>query len=263
MVSDYMPHFGEEGCLVGNNGSGAIFFAYCPLSCVFCQTADMSQEGKGSPVSTEKLAEIMLWLENEGCHNLNLITPTHVIPSILEALNHARKKGLSLPVVYNSGGYERVETLKRLEGLVDVYLPDFKFWKPKTAEKLCGARNYPEIAKLAIKEMHRQVGDLVIDPGTGLATGGLLVRHLILPGYLDETKQILQFVSREISPDTYVNLMGHYRPCRMAKSIAPINRNLTRAEFEAAVEAARAAGLYRLDKTHWHLYDLLFNHNGK
>jgi len=257
VVNDYMPHFGEEGCLVGERGSGAIFFSYCNLSCIFCQTANISQKGEGIPVSTDKLSDIMLWLQNEGCHNINLITPTHVSPSIACAVEKARSKGLNLPVVYNSGGYDRVETLKKLEGIVDIYLPDFKFWKNETAEKLCGASNYPEKAREAIKEMHRQVGDLEIEQGAGLAKRGLLVRHLVLPGYLDETEKILKFIAEEISPNTYVNVMGHYHPCGKARSIPGINRTLTRSEFNAAIEMARKAGLKRLDTTHWHLLDAL------
>ncbi len=263
IVSDYMPHFGEESCLVGERGSGAIFFAHCNLSCVFCQTANISQRGEGTPVSTEKLAEIMFWLQDHGCHNLNLITPTHVIPSIMTALAMARERGFTLPVVYNSGGYELVETLKKLKGFVDIYLPDFKFWNGETAEKLCGAGNYPEVARKAIKEMHDQVGDLKIDARTGIAVRGLLVRHLVLPGYLHETRKILEFISKEISPETHVNIMGHYRPFGDAKQIVPINRSLKRSEFRAAVETAEAVGLSRLDKTHWHLYDFLFEQENK
>ncbi len=258
VVNDYMPHFGEEGCLVGERGSGAIFFSFCNLSCVFCQTSDISQKGEGTPVDAERLSDIMLWLQNEGCHNINLVTPTHVIPSIVSALLIAREKGLTLPIIYNSGGYDSVETLRKLRGVIDIYLPDFKFWLPETAENLCGARNYPDVARKALKEMHRQVGNLVIDEKTGLAKKGLLVRHLVLPGHLDETEKILEFVAKEISPFTYINIMGHYHPCGKARDLPPLNRNLRKREFETAIKIAEKLGLRRLDKTHWHLYDLLF-----
>ena len=213
----------------------------------------MSRRGEGITVNSDKLSGIMLWLQNEGCHNLNLITPTHVIPSIVSAVYKARKKGLRLPIIYNTGGFDRVETIKLLDGIIDIYLPDFKFWEEETAEKLCGARNYPRVARKAIKEMHRQVGNLVVDRDTSLAKKGLLVRHLVLPGFLDETEKILKFLAEEISPETFVNVMGHYHPCGEAKNIPPINRNLTRKEFNTAIELAKKAGLSRLDKTHWHL----------
>ncbi len=259
VVSDYMPHFGEEKCLVGEDGSGAIFFAFCNLSCVFCQTYEMSQEGKGTQISSDELANIMIWLQEAGCHNINLVTPTHIIPSIVCAIEKAKSKGLNLPIIYNTGGYDRVETLKKLEGVVDIYLPDFKFWKRKTAKKLCGAENYPGVVKEAIKEMHRQVGDLEIDLTKGLAKRGLLIRHLVLPGLLDETEEILKFIVEEISPDTYVNIMGHYHPCGDALNFPEINRTLTKREFERALEIAKRAGLRRLDTTHWHLLDTILS----
>lgn len=259
VIGDYMPHFGEEACLVGKKGSGAIFFSYCNLKCVFCQTEDVSLKGEGTPVENRKLAEIMLWLQNEGCHNINLITPTHIIVSIILSLREARDNGLTVPVIYNSGGYDKVEILRELDGLIDIYLPDFKFWSPEVAEKLCGAKNYPEVGREAIKEMHRQVGDLTLDSNTGLARRGLLVRHLVLPGLLSETENIMEFLAREISPDTYVNIMGHYHPCGMARKIPPLNRTLRRSEYVKAMEFAKRAGLKRLDKTHFSLYPLVFS----
>ena len=244
VVNDYMPHFGEEGCLVGERGSGAIFFSYCNLSCIFCQTADISQRGEGTPVSTDKLSDIMLWLQNEGCHNINLITPTHVSPSIACAIEEARSKGLNLPVVYNSGGYDRVETLRKLEGIVDIYLPDFKFWKNETAEKLCGASNYPEKAREAIKEMHRQVGDLVIKEG--LAIRGLLIRHLVMPGHLEDSRAIFRFIATDVAPTTFVNVMEQYRPCYKADELPEIARRISGEEFDRALAYAHEEGLERV-----------------
>ena len=188
-----------------------------------------------------------------------MITPTHVTPSIILGIKEARDNGLRVPVIYNSGGYDKVETLGELDGIIDIYLPDFKFWRPEVAERLCGARNYSEVAREAIKEMHRQAGDLVLDSNTGLARRGLLVRHLVLPGLLAETESIVKFLAREISPDTYVNIMGHYHPCGMARKFPPLDRTLRRSEYEKAIEFAKRAGLKRLDKTHCSLYPLVFS----
>lgn len=257
VVNDTMPHFGEEAPLVGSRGSGAIFFSHCVLACIFCQTYDISQKGEGTPVNSRRLAELMLMLQEDGCHNLNLITVSHVVPQILEALYLAADQGLTLPLVYNTGSYDSVETLKLLEGVVDIYLPDFKFWRPETAASLCGVADYPEIAKAAIREMHRQVGDLVLDDDQ-LAVRGILTRHLVLPGRLPETREILRFLAAELSPNAYINLMGHYRPCWQARSHPPLDRPLFSWEYDTARRWALEAGLTRLDQTHQHLYEHLF-----
>jgi putative pyruvate formate lyase activating enzyme len=257
VVNDTMPHFGEEAPLVGSRGSGAIFFSHCVLTCAFCQTYEISQKGEGTPVSSRRLAELMLMLQEDGCHNLNLITVSHVVPQILEALYLAAGQGLSLPLVYNTGSYDSVETLRLLQGVIDIYMPDFKFWRPERAELLCGVADYPEVAKAAIREMHRQVGDLVLDSDQ-LAVRGILARHLILPEQLSETREILQFFAAEISQSTYINLMGHYRPCGQARSHPPLDRSLYASEYETARRWARESGLTRLDQTHEHLCRRLF-----
>ena len=247
VVSSYGPHFGEEAPLVGFNGSGTIFFTWCNSRCVFCQNYEISQLGEGEPVSPEALAEMMLALQRMGCHNINFVTPTHVVPQILEALIIAAEKGLNVPLVYNTGGYDSVETLKLLEGIFDIYMPDMKYSDPEIAEKYSGLKNYPEINKAAVKEMHRQVGDLLLDE-SGIATRGLLVRHLVLPNGLAGTEEIVRFIAREISPNTYVNIMDQYRPCYRAYEYPELSRRITAQEYLAAVRAAEEAGLRRLDK---------------
>jgi putative pyruvate formate lyase activating enzyme len=249
MVSSYGPHFGEEAPLVGGHGSGTIFFTNCNLRCLFCQNYSISQLGEGYRVSKEELAYIMLSLQAQGCHNINLVSPTHVVPQILEALELAVKSGLHLPLVYNTGGYDSVETLRILDGIVDIYMPDMKYDDEKIARELSGIENYPEINKAAIKEMHRQVGDLEISE-EGVAQRGLLVRHLVLPNGLAGTRGIVNFLSREISRNTYVNIMAQYRPCYRALEIASLGRPLSSAEFYEALCFAREAGLTRLDKPH-------------
>ena len=256
-VNDYMPHFGEEDCLVGEGGSGAVFFSFCTIRCKFCQTYDMSWRGEGTDIQIDRLVEIFLWLQREGCQNLNLITPTHFLPHILLAVDKARFGGFVLPVVYNTSSFENVGTLKALHGVVDIYLPDLKFWKAETARALCGAQNYPEVAKKAIKEMYRQVGDLVLD-AKGRAVRGVLVRHLILPGHLEESREILNWLATEVSVETYVNLMGHYRPCCQAKGNPPIDRRLTAEEYETVMRWAQDAGLRHLDVTHRKFYHLIW-----
>jgi len=245
LVSSAFPHHGEEDCLRGRAGSGTIFFSQCNLRCVFCQNFDISWEGHGRPVSAEQLADQMLRLQELGCHNINLVTPSHVVPQILEALLVAAKRGLRLPLVYNTSGYDRLETLRWLDGIVDIYMPDFKFWNPETAQELAKAADYPEVARAAIKKMHRQVGDLVIDEH-GLARRGLLVRHLVMPGGLDETCQILRFLAQEVSPNTFVNVMPQYRPEGLASQYPTIARPLKRSEFQAAVAIAREEDFGRL-----------------
>ncbi|MCL5405655.1 MAG: radical SAM protein [Deltaproteobacteria bacterium] len=246
VVASFGPHYGEERPLVGRGGSGAVFFSFCNLSCQFCQNYDISHGGEGSPVGPEQLAEIMLALQKMGCHNINLVTPTHVIQPILQALLFAVEKGLRVPLVYNCGGYERVAALKLLEGIVDIYMPDFKFWDTETARELCGAPDYPSRAREALREMHRQVGELVCDE-SGVARRGVLVRHLVMPNGLAGTAEIVGFIAARISTRTYVNIMDQYHPCGMAFFNEAINRRITRAEFNQALEAARKAGLTRLD----------------
>jgi putative pyruvate formate lyase activating enzyme len=243
-VSSYGPHLGEEPELVGAFGSGTVFFADCNLQCAFCQNYSLSHLGEGWETDATGLAGIMLSLAKRGCHNLNLVSPTHVIAQAVEALAIARRNGLSLPVVYNSGGYDSVATLKVLEGVVDIYMPDAKYAGGAAAEKFSDAPDYPEVMKEALKEMHRQVGDLVVDED-GIARRGLIIRHLVLPGNLAGTDEIVRFIAEEISVDSYVNVMEQYRPCGKAADYPEINRCPTLDEYRRAVEAAKAAGLHR------------------
>ena len=246
-VSSFNAHFGEEAPLVGRNGSGTIFFTHCNLMCCFCQNFDISHEGWGHPVNDEELAAIMIAFQDEGCHNINLVTPSHVVPQFLSALEKAVSAGLSLPIVYNSGGYDRVETLRLLEGVVDIYMPDFKFWDSAIAGAACDAPDYPDVAKAAIREMHRQAGDLKTDEH-GIARSGLLVRHLVLPQNLAGTRPIMRFLHDNVSPHTYVNIMPQYRPCGNAHEVKGLDRRITSAEFQTAREAAREEGITRLDR---------------
>ena len=245
LVSSYGEHYGEEDVLVGLGGSGTIFFANCNLACVFCQNYDISACGAGRKVTDERLADMMLSLQARGCHNINLVSPSHVVPQILEALVLAVDDGLRLPLVYNTGGYDALPTLKLLEGIVDIYMPDFKFSDNETGERLSKAPGYFTVAKAAIREMHRQVGDLVTDD-SGIARRGLILRHLVMPGRLDDTRSIMQFIAEEISPDTYVNVMGQYRPAHLASRYPKLNRPLRRSEYHEAKDIAREAGLHRL-----------------
>jgi len=245
MVSSYGPHYGEERPLVGSGGSGTIFLAHCNLCCVFCQNSEISQEGEGQVVSVRKLAEMMLDLQRMGCHNINFVTPTHQVPQILRALPLAVEGGLQVPLVYNCGGYESLETLRILDGVFDLYMPDFKYADAEAAKRYSNAENYPEVAKAAFREMHRQVGDLVMDR-RGIARRGLLVRHLVLPNNLAGTGEVVRFLA-ELSEDTYVNIMAQYRPCYRAHEYPPLARRPTREELEGALQLARAAGLHRLD----------------
>jgi putative pyruvate formate lyase activating enzyme len=247
VISSYGPHFGEESPLVGRHGSGTIFFTYCNLRCVFCQNYTISQLGEGWAVDKEELAKMMLSLQAKGCHNVNLVSPTHVVPYILEALELAVGMGLYLPLVYNSGGYDSVETLELLDGIIDIYMPDMKYSDEQNAERLSGIKGYPEANRAAVKEMHRQVGDLQINDH-GVATRGLLVRHLVLPRGLAGTAGVCRFLSREISKNTYLNVMSQYRPCFKASGIPQLARSISREEFAEAVEIARNCGLNRLDR---------------
>ncbi len=246
-VSSYAPHFGEERPLVGQTGSGTIFFTRCNLGCIFCQNYEISHLAEGRPVSFERLAKMMVELQNLGCLNINFVTPTHFVPQILKALSLAVEMGLEVPLVYNTGGYDSVETLRLLDGIIDIYMPDFKFFDPEVAQALAGAPDYPQVAREAILEMHRQVGDLVIDE-KGRAWRGLLVRHLVLPAGLAGTSEVMRFLAEEVSPDTYVNVMDQYRPCGEVKRGSPLDRYLTVEEYEEAIAWALKAGLHRLDQ---------------
>lgn len=248
VVSSHFPHFGEEDCLRGSRGSGTIFFSWCNLRCVFCQNFDISWLGEGCLTLPDELAEMMLHLQRLGCHNINFVTPEHVVPQILEALFVAIEQGLQLPLVYNTGGYDSLESIELMNGIVDIYMPDFKLWNAETARRYLKAPNYPEAARRAVKEMHRQVGPLVFDEH-GLALRGVLIRHLVMPGLADETREILKWIAEELGPDTYVNLMDQYSPAgKIGRSDFPeIDRRLTSKEYEAALETAYAVGLRRLD----------------
>ncbi len=249
LVSSFHPHFGEEEPLVGWGGSGTIFFTSCNLRCVFCQNFEISHGMEGEEVEAKDLAAMMLRLQALGCHNINLVTPTHQVAQTLEALALAVPAGLHLPLVYNCGGYEAVPTLRLLDGIVDIYMPDFKFADPGPAATYLGAPDYPGVAKAAFREMHRQVGDLVLD-GRGIARRGLLVRHLVMPGGLAGTRAVMRFLAREMSPNTYVNIMAQYRPCGLAHRYPAIARPITAAEYREALEAAAAEGIHRLDHRH-------------
>ena len=244
-VSSWGPHFGEERPLVGRFGSGTIFFSRCNLGCVFCQNWTISHLGEGEEISFERLARIMVELQEQGCHNINLVTPTHQMPMILRALALAREEGLNVPIVYNCGGYESVEALRILDGIVDIYMPDFKYSDPEMALKYSNAKDYPMAAKAAIKEMHAQVGDLETDE-RGIAFRGLLVRHLVLPGGVAGTGEVARFIAAEISRDTYINIMDQYYPCYKASEHPLLNRRITAGEYAAAVKMARDAGLKRI-----------------
>jgi putative pyruvate formate lyase activating enzyme len=254
-VASAFAHPGEESCLSGRSGSGTIFFSHCNLRCVFCQNWDLSQRASGQELDARRIADLMLALEEFGCHNINFVTPEHVAPQVIEAIADAVERGLTLPIVYNTSAYDSLETLTLLDGIVDVYMPDFKFWKSETADRLCQAKDYPERAREAIREMHRQVGPLRTGPD-GIARRGVLVRHLVVPGRLEETREIFRWLADEISPDTYVNIMDQYRPeYRVGESqrdgskrFEEIDRRPTREEIVRARELAREAGLWRFDR---------------
>ena len=245
-VSSWNPHFGEERPLVGSHGSGTIFFGNCNLGCIFCQNYQISHLGEGSAISHERLADIMLSLQDSGCHNINLVTPTHQVPAIVRSLKIADDKGLEIPIVYNCGGYESPETLKILNGIIDMYMPDFKYSDKAYAEKYSNAADYPEAARLAVKEMQRQVGDLIMNE-EGIAERGLLIRHLVLPEDISGTEGVVQFIAEEISKNTYVNIMDQYYPCYKAFENPPLNRRPTGREYSNAIRYAIKAGLKRID----------------
>ena len=247
IISSYFPHFGEEDPLVGTNGSGTIFISYCNLLCMYCQNYEISHLGEGKETPIEEFAKMMISLQIIGCHNINIVTPTHIVPQLLEALKIAIEGGLRIPLVYNTSGYEKVETLRILEGVVDIYMPDFKYWDKDVAKRYSKAPDYPEVAREAIKEMHRQVGDLKIN-NRGIAEQGLLVRHLVLPHGLAGTRNVMEFIANEISPNTYVNIMAQYRPCGKAHEDDYLNRRITSEEYQKAVQDALDVGLKRLDR---------------
>jgi putative pyruvate formate lyase activating enzyme len=246
--SGAFPHFGEERPLVGRSGSGTIFFSHCGLRCVYCQNYAISIEGEGIEVTEERLAETMVKVQSFGCHNINLVTPTHYVPGIVRAVRLAARRGLKIPLVYNTSGYETLETLELLDGVIDIYLPDFKYWHPAAAAKFSSnAYNYPYYAKLALKEMHRQVGELKVDE-RGIAVRGVVLRHLILPHGIAGTEEVIKFIVSELSPKTYVNLMSQYRPEYKAMEYPEISRRLTRSEYAEALAWAKKYGLTRLDR---------------
>jgi putative pyruvate formate lyase activating enzyme len=246
IVSSYGPHFGEEEPLVGRGGSGTIFFSWCNLRCQYCQNYEISQVGTGQQVEPEDLAKMMLSLQSQGCHNINFVSPSHVVPQILAGLLIAAQAGLRLPLVYNTGGYDSLKTLALLDGVVDIYMPDAKYADPGVAQRYSKIRNYPAVNQAALKEMHRQVGDLTMDD-RGVAQRGLLVRHLVLPDGLAGTAEVVRFLRDEISPNTYINVMAQYRPCYRAHGLPPLDRSITNQEYAEAVHLAQEAGL-RLDE---------------
>ena len=245
MVSSYHPHFGEESVLVGQYGSGTIFFTSCNLACVYCQNYDISQLRIGEEISYERLAEMMIELQNRGCHNINLVTPTPQVPQIIKALVIAIEKGLKLPLVYNTNAYDLVETLKLLDGIIDIYMPDAKYSEDEIALKYSKVPKYFEIMKKAIKEMHRQVGDLIIDKN-GITVKGLLVRHLVLPNNLDGSEKIFDFLAKEVSENTSTNIMDQYWPYLKAGELPELSRRITDEEYQTAISLAKKTGLKRL-----------------
>jgi putative pyruvate formate lyase activating enzyme len=248
VVSSHFAHHGEEDCLRGWRGSGTIFFSGCNLRCVFCQNFDISWRVQGTVTPPAKLTAMMVELQEQGCHNINFVTPEHVVPQIVEALPAAIEAGLRLPIVYNTSAYDSMESLELLDGIVDIYMPDFKYWDSEMARKYSKAPDYPQVARRTIKEMHRQVGDLVMDEH-GVAKRGLLLRHLVMPGEIAGTREVARWVARELSPTTYLNVMAQYYPAgKVSRSEYPeINRRVLPSECERALDAAFRAGLTRLD----------------
>ena len=247
VVNSSAPHHGEEPPLRGWRGSGTIFFSWCNLRCIFCQNWEISHKGSGQEVGSEQLARMMLVLQELGCHNINFVTPSHVVAQILEALQLAAEEGLRLPLVYNTGGYDSLEALELLDGVVDIYMPDAKYGSSEIAHRYSHVRDYAEVNQAALREMHRQVGDLVLDEH-GVAQRGLLVRHLVLPGDLANTEEVLGFIAREISSGTCVNVMDQYRPVYRAHGHPGIDRPITRAEYRRALEVMRRYGLWHADE---------------
>ncbi len=247
VISSFGPHFGEETVLVGTNGSGTIFFTSCNLSCIYCQNYEISQQRVGDEVSHEELARIMMKLQEMGCHNINLVSPTHQVPMIAKSITIAIRKGLKIPFVYNTNGYDAIETLKLIDGFIDIYMPDAKYSNNEIAMKYSNAPNYFEVMKEAIKEMHRQVGILLVNEH-GIAERGLLIRHLVLPNNISGAEEIMKFIAEEISKDTFINIMDQYYPCFKAHAYPEISRGISRREFMDAVSLAHKYGLKRLYK---------------
>jgi putative pyruvate formate lyase activating enzyme len=244
IVSSYFPHFGEEPPLVGRFGSGTIFFTNCDLDCKFCQNYDISHLGIGREVTIDELADMMIYLQNRGCHNINFVTPTHFTPQIVDALIIAREKGLEIPLVYNCGGYESVETLKLLDKIIDIYMPDIKYSSNESALKYSGVSDYWDVVRKALKEMHRQVGDLKVS-SSGIAKRGLLIRHLVLPKDIAGSKKVIDFIVNEISVNSYVNIMDQYRPAYLANNFPELKRAITEKEFFEVINYAKEVGLHR------------------
>jgi putative pyruvate formate lyase activating enzyme len=247
VVSSYGPHHGEEDPLRGWRGSGTIFFSGCNLHCQFCQNASISQSRMGQKVSSKGLAEMMLTLQRRGCHNINFVSPTHVGPQIIEAVFLAAQEGLNIPLVYNTGGYDSMAMLKLFSGIVDIYMPDMKYADPQIGERYSQIAHYPAVNRRAVKEMHRQVGDLTLN-AQGVAERGLLVRHLVLPNQLAGSEEVLRFIAEEISLDTYINLMDQYRPCYRAHQHPELNRRIHRSEYQEVASLAAELGLKRGDR---------------
>jgi len=243
-ISSFGPHFGEEKVLVGRFGSGTIFFTGCNLGCVYCQNYTISQLYEGYRISERELADIMLSLQQKGCHNINLVTPTHLVPQIMRALYYAIKEGLTVPLVFNCGGYESLSIIQMLKGIIDIYMPDIKYWESSASEQFSNAKDYPLIAKTAVKEMYNQVGDLLIDK-EGVAYKGLLIRHLVLPNNLAGSKEILEFISTHISKYSFINIMDQYRPCFEAFKYPQLSRSITIEEYKRVIELAHSYGLKR------------------
>ena len=244
MISSAFPHFGEEPPLVGNRGSGTIFLTHCNLKCIFCQNYDISHQGHGKIISSEQLAEYMHSLQKRGCHNINFVTPTHYLPQILAALPYAIDLGLNIPLVYNCGGYEALEAIHLLDGIIDIYMPDVKFASREVAEKYTQTPDYPEVVKKALREMHRQVGDLQIN-AEGIAERGILIRHLVMPNGLAGSRELMYFIATEISPHSYVNVMSQYRPEYKASDYPELSRGITHQEYIEAIDSAKDEGLDR------------------
>jgi putative pyruvate formate lyase activating enzyme len=244
MVSGVHPHYGEEDVLVGTHGSGTIFLTHCNLGCLFCQNYEISHLGIGQPVTEEEFAASMLRLQEFGCHNINFVSPTHYTPQIMSALRIAIEQGLRIPLVYNCGGYESSRTIELLDGIVDIYMPDIKYSDPEVAKRYSNAPDYFEVCKAAVKEMHRQVGDLAVDE-RGIAVRGLLIRHLVLPHGLAGSHEVLKFIATELSTESYVNIMLQYRPIFRASEYEELNRGITLREYQDAVKCAKQWGLHR------------------
>ena len=247
VLYSYGAHHGEEDCLRGSRGSGTIFFSWCNLRCIFCQNWDISWKGEGREVGTDELAGMMLDLQSQGCHNINFVSPSHVVAQILSAVSAAAEKGLRLPLVYNTGGYDSLEALALLDGVIDIYMPDMKYGDSDKARTYSHVKDYVRFNRAAVREMHRQVGELVLDDD-GLARRGLLVRHLVLPEGISGSEQVFRFLAEEISPDTYVNVMDQYRPCYRAGDYPELDRPITAAEYDVAIELAHSYGLRQLDE---------------